>query len=161
MKRLLLAVGALAVAAGAGSAGAYFTSQAAVPENVITAGRVAVSAEPTSAALSVSALAPGVVEWRSLTVVNGGTLAADIVVTGAKKAGFTEMYEALTCRVLDESGRVLYDGKMSSMRTAPVTLQAGARHQLRFGVGLPATAGVSLMGDYVKLTVNVGAEQTR
>lgn len=161
MRRIMLAVAALAAAVCAGSAGAYFTAQVQVPENVITAGTVGVSAEPTSSALSAGALAPGSVEWRSLNVVNSGTLPMDAVVTASKKAGYTEMYEAITCRVLDESGRVLFDGPISGMRTAPVALQAGARHQLRFGVGLPAEAGNTLMGDYVKLTLSVNAEQVR
>src|SRR5450759_1375356 len=82
-----------------GAAGAYFTSQAQVAENTIKAGTVAVSTEPTSAAISIDALAPGSTASKTLTVVNDGNLPESIVVTGAKKAGTTAFYEALTVRV--------------------------------------------------------------
>lgn len=160
-RRILLAIAMLAASACAGGAAAFFTAQADIPDNVITAGTVSVSAEPTSAALSVQALAPGETQWRSVTIVNDGTLPMDAVVTAAKKAGFTDLYSALSCRVVDEGGAVLYEGALASMRTTAVPLPPGARRQLEFGVGLPAETGNDLMGDYVKLTVYVDAEQAR
>lgn len=139
-------------------ASAYFTGQAQVPDSVIKAGAVTVSAEPTSAALSIDALAPGSVQTRTVAVRNTGSLASDIVVTGAKKAGITDLYNALTCKVT-KGEAVLFDGPLNALRTAPVTLAAGEQGVLRFAVGLPATAGNDLAQDYVRLTLYVDAEQ--
>ncbi|MBA4370706.1 MAG: hypothetical protein C0418_03900 [Coriobacteriaceae bacterium] len=160
MRKVLvfLAIGVLAASAGA--AGAYFTGQAQVPENLIRAGSVAVSAEPTSAALSMEAVAPGGTQWRPLTVGNDGQLPVSVVVTNAKKAGITDFYEALQVTATVD-GQVVYEGALSAMRTAPFTLAPGARAAMRFGVGLPATAGNDLAGDYAKTTLYVDAEQVR
>lgn len=161
MKRIILAVAAVATAACAGAAGAYFTGQAQVADNLITAGTVSVSTEPTSAAVCIGALAPGVAEQRTMTVVNDGTLPMDFVVTAAKKAGITDFYNALSCNVATEGGTVLYGGPLSGLRTTPVTLQPGARTQLRLALAMPAESGNDLAGDYVKLSFYVDAEQVR
>jgi hypothetical protein len=149
MGKVLLVACTLLAALMFGAAGAYFTGQAQVPENVISAGSVAISTEPTASALTVAALAPGATATKPLTVVNTG-----------KKAGITEFYEALTVRVVAD-GVALYDGPLSTMRTSPVSLAAGARAQLQFALGIPATAGNELAGDYAKLTLYVDAEQVR
>jgi Camelysin metallo-endopeptidase len=141
-----------------GAAGAYFTSQAQVAENTIKAGTVAVSTEPTSAAISIDALAPGSTASKTLTVVNDGNLPESIVVTGAKKAGTTAFYEALTVRVTAD-GVALYDGPMTGLRTSPLSITPGARSQLQFAVGLPAAVGNDLAGTYAKLTLYIDAEQ--
>ncbi len=141
------------------SAGAYFTSRAEIPDNVIRAGVVQVSSEPTSAALSIESLAPGVTVERSLVVVNTGSLPMDAVITCAKKAGITDFYDALQCRATCD-GEVLYEGPLAGLRTAPVTLQPGARSRVDFGISLPESAGNDLAGDYVKLSLYVDAEQT-
>jgi hypothetical protein len=93
-----------------------------------------------------------------MTVVNNGNLPVSVVVTAAKKAGITEFYEALTCRVIVE-GAAIYDGLLSGLRTAPLEMSPGSRMQFQFAVGLPATAGNELAGDYAKLTLYVDAEQ--
>lgn len=159
MKRVILLLGGLAVALCVGSAGAYFTGQAQVPENVIRAGSVSVSCEPTSSALSIDALAPGVPVDRVLTVRNDGSLAETIVITGAKKLGITAFYEALqvtaTC-----NGTTLYSGALKDLRTAPMALDPGQATDVRFSIELPSTADNDLAGDYVKLTLYVDAEQT-
>ncbi len=158
MKRFVLVVLAILVAACAGSAGAYFTGQAEVADNIIRAGGVAVSCEPTSAAICVDSIAPGTMSERSFTVVNSGALPASFVVTGAKKAGITDFYNALTCRVAAD-GAVVYDGPINALRTAPFELAPGARARLTFNLGLPASAGNDLSGDYVKMSFYVDAEQ--
>jgi len=150
-------IGAL-LALSVGAAGAYFTAQLQVPDSVIRGGTVAVSSEPTTAPLAIDALAPGTTAVRPMTVINDGTLPADIVVTPSKKAGITEFYEALTCRVTC-GGVELYNGPMATMRTAAIRLAPGARGELRFEVGLPADAGNALAADYVKLSLYVDAEQ--
>ncbi|TLM79443.1 MAG: hypothetical protein FDZ75_08835 [Actinobacteria bacterium] len=119
---------------------------------------MAISTEPTSAPLSVDSLAPGTTAIRSLSVLNDGTLPTDITVTAAKKAGITEFYEALTCRVTC-GGTPVYDGSLSSMRTTALRLAPGARAELRFELGLPPDAGNSLAEDYAKLSLYVDAEQ--
>lgn len=156
-KAITTIVGAL-LALSIGAAGAYFTTQVQVADSMIRAGTVAISTEPTTAPLSIETLAPGVKTVRPLTVMNSGTLPLDIVVTSSKKAGITEFYEALTCRVT--CGEVaLYDGKLSAMRTTALRLAPGARGELRFEVGLPAEAGNSLAEDYVKLSLYIDGEQ--
>ena len=160
MRRLVLfAIGALAALAVV-AAGAYFTAQAQVPENMIRAGSVAVSTEPTAAAISIDALAPGGTVTKPLTLVNDGNLPVSVVVTAAKKAGITAFYDALTCRVLSD-GLVVYEGPMTTLKTSPVTLQPGARSQLQFGVGLPTAAGNTLAGAYAMVTLYVDSEQVK
>jgi hypothetical protein len=154
---LTTAAGAL-LALSIGAASAYFTAQVQVPDSLIKGGSVAVSAEPTSAPLSIDALAPGTTAQRPMTVVNDGSLPADIVVTASKKAGITEFYEALTCKATC-GGVELYDGKLSAMRTSALRLAPGARAEMRFDVGLPTDAGNALAADYVKLSLYVDAEQ--
>lgn len=160
MRKVLVVLAVAVLAASAGAAGAYFTGQAQVPENMIRAGSVEVSTEPTSAALSMEAVAPGAVQWRPLTVGNDGQLPVSVVVTNLKKAGITDFYEALEVTATVD-GQVVYEGPLSQMRTAPFTLAPGARGAMRFGVSLPATATNGLAGDYVKTTLYVDAEQVR
>jgi predicted ribosomally synthesized peptide with SipW-like signal peptide len=158
MKRIVLFVLCCSAALSIGAAGAYFTSQAQVPENLVKAGEVAISTEPTSAAISMDALAPGVTVTKPLTVVNTGGLPLNFVVTAAKKAGITEFYEALQCRVTSD-GTLLYEGPLTTLKTTPLPLPAGVRTQLQVAMSLPATAGNELAGDYVKLTFYIDAEQ--
>ena len=158
MKKLVLvAVGCWAVLT-LGAAGAYFTSQSQAADNVVRAGNVSISTEPTSAAINIDALAPGATITQPMTVVNNGNLPASVVVTAAKKAGITEFYQALTCRVTSD-GAVLYEGLLSALRTTPLQMNPGSRSQLQFSIGLPSSAGNELAGDYAKLTLYVDAEQ--
>jgi hypothetical protein len=157
-KLLYSMLGALA-AISIGAAGAYFTTQVQVPDSMIKAGTIAISTEPTSAPLSIDALAPGGTSIRSLSIQNSGSLPVDIVVTAAKKAGITDFYNALTCRVSCAETQ-LYDGLLSTLQTTPLQLSAGTRGELRFEVGLPAEAGNDLSGDYAKVSLYVDAEQS-
>jgi len=158
MKRLVMLLIGFALVAGVGSAGAYFTGQAEVPDNIVRAGAVEVSCEPTSAAICIDAIAPGIVSERSMTVINSGSLPASLVVSGAKKAGITDFYNALTCQIAAD-GAVVYSGPLNTLRTAPFELAPGARAKLTFGIGLPAAAGNDLSGDYVKMSFVIDAEQ--
>lgn len=158
LKTLLYsALGAIA-ALSIGAAAAYFTMQVQVPDSVIRAGSVAISTEPTSAPLSIESLAPGGTSIRSVSVLNSGSLPVDVIVTAAKKAGITDFYNALTCRVSNAES-LLYDGPMSTLQTVPLRLPAGTRGDLRFEVGLPAEAGNDLADDYAKVSLYVDAEQ--
>ncbi len=158
MKRFVLVVLAILVAACAGSAGAYFTGQAEVADNIIRAGGVAVSCEPTSAAICVDSIAPGTMSERSFTVVNSGALPASFVVTGAKKAGITDFYK-----------RTDVPGCGRRRRRVRRPDQRAAYRAVRAGSGRPgaahvqprasASAGNDLSGDYVKMSFYVDAEQ--
>jgi len=158
LKRIVVtALGALA-ALSLGAAGTYFAAQVQVADSVIQAGSVAVSTVPTSAPLSVDALAPGATAVRSLSVVNDGSLASDVVVTASKKAGITEFYDALATRV-SCAGTEVYNGPLAGLRTSPLRLAPGAKGDLRFEVSLPATATNTLAGDYARVSLYVDAEQ--
>jgi len=158
MKRIVMFVLSCFTVLTVGAAGAYFTGQAAVAENTIRAGSVAISTEPTASAISIDALAPGTTTTKPLTVVNNGDLPVNVVVTCAKKAGISDFYDALTCRVVSD-GLALYEGPLAAMKTTPLAMAAGSRTQLQFSVGMPAEAGNDLAGDYAKLTLYVDAEQ--
>ena len=158
-RKIVFSVVGAALAMSIGAAGAYFTAQIQVPDSVIRAGTVAISTEPTSAPLSIDSLSPGGTSVRSLSVVNDGTLPVDVIVTAVKKAGITDFYDALTCRV-SSAGTPLYEGPLSALKTAPLQLGAGNRGEFRFEVGLPDTAGNDLSGDYAKVSLYVDAEQS-
>jgi hypothetical protein len=158
MRRIIYLLVGACLALTVGYAGAYFTARAEVPESIIRGGTVAVSAEPTSAALSINALAPGTAVERPLDVINSGNLPVNVVMTAAKKAGISDFYDALACTVTVD-GAALYEGPLSTLKTAPVGITAGGRSHVQFLIGLPETAGNDLSGDYAKLSVYVDAEQ--
>lgn len=156
-KVILSAAGAL-LALSVGAAGAYFATQVQVADSVIRAGSVAISTEPTTAPLSIDTLAPGTTSVRPFTVLNSGTLPVDVIVTAVKKAGVTEFYDALTCRVTC-GGTELYSGTMAALKTTALRIAPGARGEMQFEVGLPETAGNSLAGDYARVSLYVDGEQ--
>lgn len=157
-KKVLMAVVGAILAMTVGAAGAYFTAQVQVPDSIIRAGVVSLSTEPTSAPLSINALAPGTSYVRNMAVNNDGTLAADVIVTAVKKAGITEFYDSLTCTVTS-GPTMLYGGPLSTLRTTPLRIPAGAKSGMGFEVGLPATAGNTVAGDYAKVSLYFDAEQ--
>lgn len=159
-RRIALSAAGALLALSIGAAGAYFATQVQVADSVVRAGTVAVSTEPTTAPLSIDALAPGATRIRSFTVLNSGNLPVDVTITAAKKAGVTEFYDALTCRVSCGSAQ-LYDGKLAALKTAAIRLEPGARGEMRFEVGLPADAGNALAGDYARVSLYVDGEQAR
>lgn len=158
MKRAVVLMCAMVFAGSVGFAGAYFSAQTLVQENVIRAGTVAVSAEPTAEAISMDNLAPGESQSRTLTVTNTGSLPVDVSVTEAKRAGITAFYNILNCSVSTVDGSV-YDGVLAGMSTAPVRLAPGESAELRFAITIPAEAGNTFRGNYVKVTLYVDAAQ--
>jgi hypothetical protein len=56
-------------------------------------------------------------------------------------------------------GSVVYEGPLSALRTTPLALGVGARAQLLVSVGIPASAGNELAGDYTKVSLYIDAEQ--
>ncbi len=125
---------------------------------MITAGTLAVSVEPTQSALSIAPLAPGETVVRTVDVANTGVLALDAVTSVAKKAGYTDFWNALTCTATAD-GVVLYEGPFATMRTAPLRIPAGQTARVSYAIGLPSTAGNDLQGDYVRTSLYVDAEQ--
>lgn len=158
MKKMLLYAALAAAVLSVGGARAYFTARTEVRDNVVTAGTVAMSVEPTSAALTVGALTPGETVNRTLAVHNDGTLAFDAITTTAKKAGSTDLWNALKCRVSCGTTE-LYNGPLSALRTAPVRVGKGGASRLVYSITLPADAANALQGDYVRASVYVDAEQ--
>lgn len=158
MKRIMIYAAVVAAALSVGGARAYFTAQTEVKDNLITAGTVAMSCEPTSAALSIDALAPGETVSKSIEVCNTGSLPVDAVSTAAKKAGITDFWNALQCRVSCE-GTELYNGPLSAMRTSAVRIPSSGTARLTYAVTLPASADNALQGDYVRASVYIDAEQ--
>jgi hypothetical protein len=158
MKRILYSLVGAVLALTVGFAGAYFTARVEVADSMIRGGTVQISAEPTSAALSIESLAPGTTATKPLTVRNDGNLPVNVVVTAAKKAGITDFYDALTCRVTSD-GALLYEGPMSTLKSVPLGLPVGGSAPLQFAVSLPETAGNDLAADYAKVSVYIDAEQ--
>lgn len=158
MKRMFVYAALMAAMLSMGGARAYFTAQSEVKDNIITVGSVAMSVEPTAAALSVAPLAPGETITRAIEVRNEGVLAVDAVTTVAKKAGYSDLWSALTCRVTCD-GVELYAGPISALRTLPVRITPGSTVSLQYAIGLPADAQNDLQGDYVKASLYVDAEQ--
>ncbi len=158
MKRMVLLACAMALAGSIGFAGAYFTAQRSVPDNVISAGTIAVTAAPEAGAISMENLAPGQSQTRMLTVTNTGTLPVEVSVTEAKRAGITEFYNALACAA-STGGQPLYEGALAGMATKPVRIEPGQSAEIEFAITIPAQAGNSLIGDYVRLTLYVDAVQ--
>lgn len=158
MKRLVAAAVVIAAVLAVGGARAYFTAQTEIKDNIITAGTVAMSVEPTSAALSISPIAPGETVVRTITIANTGALAFDATTSAAKKAGYTDLWNALQCRVTQE-GVELYNGPLSAMRTTPVRVAPGSVARVQYAVSLPPEAGNDLQGDYVRASVYIDAEQ--
>jgi hypothetical protein len=158
LRRIVYLFVGACLALGVGLAGAYFTARVEVADSMIKAGSVAVSAEPTSAALSIPALAPGSTVTKTVTVANSGSLPVTVVCSAAKKAGITDFYDALTCRVTAE-GELLYEGPLASMTTTALPVPASGRAQLEFAVGLPESVGNDLAGDYAKVSLYIDAEQ--
>lgn len=160
VKRIWLFVAGVVLVVCSSAASAYFTAQTQIPDNVIRAGSVAVTSVPTTSALTAENIAPGVPFARMLTVRNTGSLSSNFVVTGAKKAGTTAFYDALLVRVSHEN-RLVYDGPLNKLKTAPIELGPGESAALIFEITLPETAGNALANTYVRMTLYVDAEQSR
>jgi len=160
MKRVLVVASVVSAVLAVGGARAYFTAQTEVKDNVISAGSVAMSVEPTSAALSINPIAPGETVIRTVDITNTGALACDVATSAAKKAGYTDFWNALACRVTHE-GTEVYAGALATMRTTPIRIAPGQKTTLRYSLSLPAEAGNDLQGDYVRASLYVDAEQVR
>lgn len=156
----LLLLGLLLAGVVGGSTYAYLNDSATNADNVFRLGTVDVSLEPSSALFNVAALAPGGETTATLAVNNRGTLPYLFTMKARKTAGYTAVFEALTCAVTTVSDdTVIYAGPLSALSSAPRLVAPGATQELCVAVGLPSTAGNELAGDYCKVSFDVAAEQ--
>ena len=158
-KNMLTALVGAGLALSVGAAGAYFTAQVQVADSVIRAGTIEVSTEPTTAPLSIDALAPGTPVTRQMTIANSGNIPLDVTVSAVKKAGITDFYEALVCRVM-AAGAEVYSGPMSTLKTTPIRMAPNTTSQMAFEVSLPGDAVNALADDYARVSLYVDAEQS-
>ena len=162
MSRLIRMVllGAVALSLVGGGTHAYLNDSETNANNVFRVGTVEVGLAPTSAAFDVPALAPGGEATSTLTVKNEGTLPYTFAVSARKTAGYTAVFESLTCTVTaGAAGPLLYAGLLSALDSTPRLVAAGASEPLSMAVGLPAAAGKEVAGDYCRVTFDVDAEQ--
>jgi predicted ribosomally synthesized peptide with SipW-like signal peptide len=159
LKKVLAAAAGAVLAMSIGAASAYFTTQIQVPDNYIQAGKkISVSTEPTSSAIYVDDLVPGAAAVRPLRLENDGDTPVDVRMSVSKKAGYTDFYESLTCKV-SHGDLVLYRGPLAALRTAPLRLAARAQEDLKVEVGFNPAGHNYLPEHYVKLSFVIDAEQ--
>ena len=143
-----------------GGTHAYFTETATNADNIFRVGTLELSMDPTSTAFDVPSLAPGQQVSSTLGVRNTGTLPYTFTMSARKTAGYTDVYNALTCSVMSvDDSATLYSGTLAGLASAPRLVAAGATQDLRMSVGLPPDADGTLAGDYCKVSFDVAAEQ--
>ena len=162
---------------------ALFSVRADVPDNVIGAGTIDLTATPSAAVFEVPALAPGGQVHRELVLANTGSLElrhAMVSTTDDPLDGGLGQVVRLAVRTsvttCDGTGWAqgvpLYDGVLGTRTGTPIygdqttgrdtgdrVLEAGASEKLCMRVSLPADA-VGTDGDTVTTTFGVVAEQT-
>jgi spore coat-associated protein N len=153
IRRLLLSLAALllATALAAGS-GANFIAVSANSGNVIRAGIVSFTSSASgSAAIAVSALAPGHSQTDTVDIVNTGdltatyTLSASSVVDRPASPALSQQLELVvkdlgdpTCSSSCPAAATRYSGKLSALDAVELgRWAAGAKHRVAFVVSMP------------------------
>lgn len=155
-----LAVALLLTGLVGGGTHAYFTKTATNADNVFRVGTLELSLDPTSTVFDVPSLAPGQQVAGTLGVRNSGTLPYTFTMSARKTAGYTDVYNALTCSVVSvDDSATLYSGTLAALASTPRLVAPGVTQDLKMSVGLPADAAGTLAGDYCKVTFDVAAEQ--
>ncbi|MFT4211798.1 MAG: TasA family protein [Microbacterium sp.] len=163
-----IAVAALAAAAlaagGVALTNAYFTSQATVTGESVSAGTVVLSAgtASTSAPIDVDGLLPGDTASTVITVSNTGTedlyfSAGDFALTGD-----TTLQDALQITVGDTT--TSYTASLTEWSTGSLdgfALAAGDSTDITVTLELPATAGDELQGLDAGFSITFDATQQR
>ena len=177
---LLVAAGLLAMLGLAASA--LFTSQATVTGNSFTTGSLVLTASPTSAAITLSNMAPGDKVTAPITLSNDGTLdlryamASSSTNTDNKnlngqlvlsiKSGVTDC----TNTGFSGSGTSVFSGSLSAAQFGdPATgqqagdraLSAGANEVLCFNASLPVDTGNAFQNAATTATFTFDAEQVK
>jgi predicted ribosomally synthesized peptide with SipW-like signal peptide len=168
---------------------ALFTDQQTVAGNTFTAGTVTLGANPASALITYSAMAPGDVVTAPLTVTNTGTLAlrysGTSLATNADTKGLAAALVLViksgvtTCTTagFGTDGTAVYTGILGAVAPAPATklfgdsasgqqagdrpLAASANEVLCFQATLPITTGNALQASTTTATFTFDAEQTK
>jgi predicted ribosomally synthesized peptide with SipW-like signal peptide len=154
---LILAL--LAVGVMTGSTSTYMSDSASNAENYFKVGSLAISLDPTSAAFGVPAMSPGQVVEAPLAVKNEGSVGCTFTIAAHKTAGYSALYDVLTCKVTDGNGAILFDGPLASLASGAAQLGAGQTDAVKIAVGLPADIGNDLAAKYCKVSFDVAAEQ--
>lgn len=172
-----MAAGGLGVLAS----GALFTDTEAVGGNVFSAGTVDLTASPASAAIGMTAMAPGDVSYGTITVENSGSLAYRYSFTtttedgepagmGAELAAAVKVGATCTSTDFAGTGTSLYSGSLDGAGAGDPAAgaQAGDRElaatdseTLCFRVELPITAGNDVQGASTTAMVTFSAEQVK
>jgi predicted ribosomally synthesized peptide with SipW-like signal peptide len=185
LNRILVAAAVIGViGAFFGSGGlAIFTDTQSVPANTFVTGTVDISSSPTTALVTLSAMAPGGQVTAPITVTNAGTLALRYAVTStttenvlAAALDLTIKSGVSTCDTANfaADGTVLYGpadlGSTTGVNvigdpttgadTGDRALSASANEILCFNVKLPLAAGNSSQGVTTTATFAFAAEQT-
>ncbi len=163
---------------------AVFTSTASVGSNTFSTGTVALTTAPTTALVTLSAMAPGDQVTAPITVTNGGTLDLRYAVTSTTTENTLAGQLALTIKSgvttctnagFGGSGTVLYGAATLGSTTGvnvvgnPTqgaqagdrTLTAGTNETLCFNVSLPLSSSSTYQGLTTTATFAFQGEQTK
>jgi predicted ribosomally synthesized peptide with SipW-like signal peptide len=177
---LMLAIGLVGGVVGAASA--LFTDTQSVTDNNFTAGSVDISTTPATELFDITAMAPGDVEYRALTVNNAGTLALRYDLTSiATDPGDKNLAGQLDLTIAGDDGigacdaagfathgTVAYltgdlgniDGVTALTLDSDRVLAAGASEVLCLKIELPSSTGNTFQNATTVATLTFTAEQT-
>lgn len=132
--RSMLAASMSVAAIAASVTGAYFTDSDDIGANQFATGDVELTTTPTTNAVSMANMAPGDVEFGSVTVANGGSLELRYALTSVTTEDVLAAQLDLT--VWDEAAETTADGTCDTTPAA-TTLHAG---------DLGSTTGAAIFG---------------
>jgi spore coat-associated protein N len=177
---MALVVSAVAAGVAVGSFGyssAFFTSQAAVSDNVFSNGTLELTASPASAVIGVSGMAPGDTSNGSLVLTNSGSLALRYALSSsATNADGKNLRDQLQlairtlgsgCNAFD--GTQLYSGSIGAaafgnpaagQQNGDRPLNPGSGETLCLRTTLPAQTPDSFQNAATSVTFTFSAEQT-
>ena len=178
---MLLALAGLIATMGL-AASALFTSQATVTDNSFTTGKLVLTASPTSAAITLSNMAPGDEVTAPITLTNSGSLDLRYAMTSAStntdnKNLADQLVLSIKSDVTDcsnagfaGSGSSLYAGSLSSAsfgdpnqgeQAGDRALSPAANEVLCFNASLPADTGDAYQDAATTATFTFDAEQVK
>lgn len=184
-KLLILAIGIAIVGGIIGSRGlAVFTSTASVGSNTFSTGSVSLTTAPTTALVTLTAMAPGDQVTAPITVTNAGTLDLRYAITStttettlAAQLSLTIKSGVTTCSnaAFGASGTVIYGpgilgttggtnvvgNPTQGAQAGDRTLTAGTNEILCFNVSLPLASGNTFQGLTDTATFAFDGEQTK
>ena len=164
------------------AASALFTAQATVTDNTFTTGTLALTASPTSAAITFSNMAPGDQVTAPITLTNSGTLDLRYAMqTAATNVDNKNLAGQLALKIktgvttcsnagFDGSGTSVYTGSLDSaaigdpatgQQTGDRSVSASANEVLCFNASLPVDTGNAFQNATTTATLTFSAEQTK